>query len=437
MTNLIKDIGHQRISEFRPFKPSSMPALLLTLILAITPLLTSAKNRERQEWVLDSIKLPPGFKIEYYADNVPEATSMTLSPSGVIFVGTKRLGKVYAIQDVDGDKFTDRVITVAEGLDRPNGVAYLNGDLFIAEISKISKIKDIENNLHRWHKPVIITDSLPKDRLHGTRYIAISPEGWLYIAVGAPCNTCVSPDPYATILRMQPDGSQAEIYARGVRYCLGMAFHPETHALWFTCNSRNSISDVNPGDELNCAPNQGMHFGHPYVIGDNIPDKEFEHAIKPGCRFYPPALKLEAHVNLGGLCFYNASQFPEKYQGKAFICEGGTTHAQRASGFKISVVDPKKGRESSQETFAEGWRGFYDEVLGRPTDILVHHDGSLLVSDSFAGCIYRISYNPDLVDVPPKGQRLVDNKNYNDESPHSPRRLPEQLPGPTSFALDQ
>lgn len=413
-----------------------LKALLTAIILTASFSSLHAKSRESTSQPLKSIKLPPGFKIEHYASNVPEASSMTLSPSGVLFVGTKRLGKVYAVQDVDGDKFTDRVITVAEGLDRPNGVTFSNGDLFIAEISRISRIKDIENNLHRWHKPIIITDTLPKDRLHGTRYITISPEGWLYVAIGAPCNACVSPDPYATILRMRPDGTQAEVYARGVRYCLGMAFHPQTDALWFTCNSRNSINNNIPSDELNCAFKPGMHFGHPYVIGDNVPDFELEYAIKPGSLFSPPAINLGAHVNSGGLCFYEGNQFPKKYHGKIFICEGGSTHAHRTSGFKISVVDPEEGRSSSYQTFAEGWLGFYDEVLGRPSDILVHHDGSLLISDSFAGCIYRISYDPDLITSSSLNQPLVENKSYNDEPPHSPRKLHQPKPNPSALAAN-
>ncbi len=394
--------------------------LLLMLVLSLCHLRIYARETED---VLASIELPPGFEIQYFAKHVPGARSMAQSPSGIIFVGSRKMGRVYAIKP--GEK-ENEVITIAEGLDRPNGVACHGDDLYIAEISRVLKIKNIHQNLHRWHKPTIIFNNLPKDRLHGARYIGFGPDDKLYITVGTPCNACVKNEPYATILRMNSDGSEAEIYARGIRYCEGFTFHPETAALWFTSNSRNWIHDIYPPDELNCASHINMHFGYPYVYGANEPDLEFKNEIKPGVEFTPPILKLGAHVNAGGLCFYTGTQFPESYKNVAFICEGGSTRDYRISGYRITVVDIQGNSASNYRPFAKGWLGFGNQVLGRPTDILMCPDGSLLVSDPTAGCIYQITYNPNSLNnkLSPKLQSaFLDNHSYDNAYPSSPIAL--------------
>lgn len=183
------------------------------------------------------IKLPEGFKISVYASNVPGARSMALSKSGVLFVGTRGEGKVYAVLDTNKDYKADKVITIASGLDMPNGVALKDGDLYVAEVSRVIKFPDIENHLNHPPSPVVVNDGFPSAREHGWKFIKFGPDGKLYVPVGMPCNVCVQKDKrFGTIMRMNPDGSDLEIYANGIRNSVGFDWSPIDKALWFTDN---------------------------------------------------------------------------------------------------------------------------------------------------------------------------------------------------------
>ena len=224
------------------------------------------------------IKLPPGFSIDYYAENVEGARSMTLSPNGTLFVGSRDAGKVYAVPDRNGDNKADDVIVLAEGLDMPNGVAFMNGSLYVAEVSRVIRYDDIETRLENPPEPVVVNGDFPSDHAHGWKYIKFGPDGKLYVPVGMPCNICNfegKDERYGTIMRMEPDGSQLEIFARGIRNTVGFAWNPETEELWFTDNGRDWLGDDLPPDELNRAPEPGMHFGFPYCHAGDIPDPEF------------------------------------------------------------------------------------------------------------------------------------------------------------------
>ncbi|HVR30151.1 MAG TPA: PQQ-dependent sugar dehydrogenase, partial [Thermoanaerobaculia bacterium] len=210
---------------------------------------------------LEKIELPPGFSIEVWTDEVPGARSLTRGPDGILFVGTQRAGNVYAVVDSDGDHEVDAVHTVATGLTQPNGVAFRDGSLYVAEISRIRRYDDIARKLESPPEPVVVADDLPTERHHGWKFIAFGPDGKLYVPVGAPCNVCPVADPYAAILRMNPDGSGREVFARGVRNTVGFDWHPETGELWFTDNGRDLMGDDIPPDELNHAPRAGLHFG--------------------------------------------------------------------------------------------------------------------------------------------------------------------------------
>lgn len=344
-----------------------------------------------QSLPLDRMKLPPGFEISVYAANVPNARSLALSPKGILFVGTRTAGNVYAVIDRDQDHRADEVITIARGLNMPNGVAVRNGSLYVAEVNRILRYDDIENRLVNPPAPVVVIDTLPRDRHHGWKFIAFGPDGMLYVPVGAPCNVCERSDPrYASILRMRPDGTGLEVYAHGVRNTVGFDWHPETHELWFTDNGRDWLGDDLPPDELNVASEAGRHFGFPYCHGGDIPDPEF--GSRRRCEeFVAPAVKLGPHVAALGMRFYTGTLFPAEYRNSIFIAEHGSWNRSTPIGYRLTRVRVENNRAVSYEVFAEGWlQG--NRAWGRPVDVLVMPDGSLLVSDDQANAIYRITY---------------------------------------------
>lgn len=343
---------------------------------------------------LDTIRLPPGFSISIYAE-VPNARSMTLGANGTVFVGNRSGGSVYAVVDTDRNGKADTVHTIATGLDAPNGVAFQEGALYVAEISRILRFDEIERNLDRPPKPVVVNDAYPKDRSHGWKFIAFGPDGKLYVPVGAPCNICERSDPiYASITRVNPDGTGREVFARGVRNTVGFDWHPRTRELWFTDNGRDWMGDDMPADELNHAPQAGMHFGFPFVHQGDMPDPEFGHGKKIA-EFAPPARKLGPHVASLGMRFYTGRMFPEQYREHIFIAEHGSWNRSSPIGYRVTLVRLSGSQAVSYETFAEGWlQG--RQAWGRPVDVLVMPDGALLVSDDKAGMIYRIVYRPPL-----------------------------------------
>jgi len=165
---------------------------------------------------LSSLRLPDGFRIELWAEGVRDARSLARSPSGTVYVGTRRGGVVHALRDDDGDGRAERHTTVASGLNQPNGVAFRDGALYVAEIHRVLRFDGIDDRLDDPPAPVVVRDDLPTDRHHGWKFIRFGPDGRLYVPVGAPCNVCAVEDPYAAILRMQPDGSELEVFARGI-----------------------------------------------------------------------------------------------------------------------------------------------------------------------------------------------------------------------------
>lgn len=355
------------------------------MFLASLPLTALAAD----ELPLGDIRLPPGFAIETYA-RVPGARSLALGSGGTVFVGSLQGGRVHAVRPpVDGKPA--RVTVLAEGLRAPNGVAFRDGALYVAEISRILRYDDVERRLDERPKPVIVSDRFPSDQHHGWKYIAFGPDGWLYVPVGAPCNVCeTDPDRYALLARIRPDGSGYEVFARGIRNTVGFDWHPETRELWFNDHGRDQLGDDLPSCELNHAPRAGLHFGFPYCHQGDTPDPEF--GTRRSCgEFVPPAWKLGGHVAPDGLRFYTGAQFPPEYRHRAFIAQHGSWNRSRKSGYRVVSAEIRDGRVVRVEPFAEGWlQG--ERHWGRPVDLLVMPDGSLLVSDDHAGAIYRISH---------------------------------------------
>ena len=355
--------------------------------------LTGAGAVAQTSLPLEQIKLPAGFSIALWArvDNARQmALGRTDANGGTLFVGSMRAGRVHALR-FDAAYRAQAPVVVASNLQMPVGVAYRDGSLYVSAVSRILRFDDIERRLDNPPPPALVTDRLPGETHHGWKFIAFGPDGKLYVPVGAPCNIC-EPDPqrYANILRMNADGSAIETFARGVRNTVGFDWQPQTGELWFTDNGRDMLGDGVPPDELNHAPRAGMHFGYPYCHGGDLPDPEF--GAKRGCQeFTAPVQKLGPHVAGLGMRFYTGTMFPAAYRQQVFIAEHGSWNRSKKIGYQISLVRLNNGRAVSYEPFASGWlQG--ESAWGRPADVLVLPDGSLLVSDDSAGAIYRISY---------------------------------------------
>ena len=363
----------------------------IAVVMVVIPATVSA-----QDIPLEQLTLPEGFKIEVYASNIENPRQMALGSGGTVFVGTRRAGNVYAVLDDNDDHLADPVVTIASGLMMPNGVAFRNGNLFVAEINRVLRFDAIESNLDSPGEPVVLNDTLPTERAHGWKYLGFSPDGQLYVPVGAPCNICdrTDEDPrFGTILRMNPDGTGEEIFAQGVRNSVGFDWQPETEELWFTNNARDRLGDQTPPDTLHHAPEAGLHFGYPFCHGGDLQDPEFNQ--RPCNEFSSPAQKLGPHVASIGMKFYTGSMFPPEYHKQIFIAEHGSWNRSPEAGhtgYRLTVVRVNGDQTLNYETFAEGWLTSDNESWGRPTDVLVMPDGSLLVSDDTANVIYRITY---------------------------------------------
>ena len=372
-------------------------------VVVATSLMLLGVSRAQSVSGVDDIVLPDGFAIETWADGVPNARSLALGSNGTVFVSSRRDGRVYAL--VPGADGRPEVMVIAADLKVPNGLAFLNGDLYVAEMTRITRYPDIENNLADIPEPELIYDNLPGESQHGWRYIGFGPDDRLYISIGMPCNVCVR-EGFGNISRLNQQGDGLEIVADGVRNSVGFTWHPQTAELWFTDNGRDMLGDDIPPGELNHAVRDGMHFGFPYCHGSDIKDPEF--GSKRSCgEFTAPAQELGPHVAPLGVKFYTGNMFPDEYRGQIFIAEHGSWNRSRKNGYRISLVRMVDGKAAGYEVFAEGWQ-IDDKVSGRPVDLLVMPDGSMLVSDDKAGKVYRISYRRPITEgIAQQGDRSL------------------------------
>lgn len=400
--NLIKVIGEgvpdKQMPRWSTALSASQIALLADLIAANgagaakpAVALTPEAKAQRDVPDLSGFKLPKGFHISVYANQVAAARSMVVSDSGIVYVGSRKAGKVYALVP-RADKQTADVVTVAEGLENPIGVTLLNGALYVGEISRVIRFDNIDKRYAQKPSYEVVKVSLPNDKWHGEKVIKAGPDGKLYVPVGAPCNVCdVEDTRSAKIYRMNADGSQLEEYARGVRNTVGFAFHPVTKVLWFTDNGRDEMGDNTPSCELNVAPKAGMHFGFPYCHGGVVPDPAF--AKGRSCEeFEPPVAKLGPHVAPLGLTFYTGKQFPEAYRNNVYIAEHGSWNRTTKSGYSVRLITLYNSKVVTDTAFIDGFlRG--EEVVGRPVDVATLPDGSMIVSDDYGGRVYRVTYD--------------------------------------------
>lgn len=376
----------------RSFHQMWTPLLSVFLsMMLLAGVCTPARHQDPR--ILD-LQLPDGFNIEIYAEGVKNARSMCMGDKGTIFVGTKSAGNVYAIKDNDGDFHADSVLLLAKNLNMPNGVAFKNGSLYVAEVSKVTRYDDIERHLSQPPAPVVVNATFPTEEHHGWKYIAFGPDDKLYVPVGAPCNICEHPEDarFASIMRMNADGSGLEVYAHGVRNSVGFAWHPDTKEFWFTDNGRDWLGDDAPSDELNYAPQMGMHFGYPYCHGGTVLDPEFGKG-KSCADYSSPAKRVGAHVAALGMTFYQGKMFPEAYRNRIFVCEHGSWNRSVPDGYRVMMATLQGNEVVRYEPFVSGWLEG-GEAWGRPVALLELPDGSLLISDDFADLIYRVTYSP-------------------------------------------
>ena len=362
-------------------------------IIAVGVLAVAAPARAQDiDALLKTIKLPPGFKISLFA-RVPSARSLAIDyQSGAIFVGS-RSRAVHRIIDRDGDGFADEVACITAALRVPNGLAIRGGKLFIAEQHRISFWAGTDDGgAPRALDPLTtIFTGLPDKSWHGWRYAGFGPDGKLYVSLGAPCNVCAPDGLEGSIIRIRPDGGAAEVVAHGVRNSVGFDWHPKTGELFFTDNGADRMGDDEPADELNHVTSAGQFFGFPYFGGGRTRTAQTRGQAPPaGAK--APAIEFQAHTANLGIHFYRGNQFPEEYKGDAFVAQHGSWNRSIPVGYRIMRIRFNgKGQATGKQVFAEGWLQGAN-AWGRPVDIKMIKDGSILVSDDFRGAVYRISY---------------------------------------------
>lgn len=348
-----------------------------------------------EEIPIKNLKVPPGFKVELWAHGIPGGRMMARGDKGTVFLGTRIIGRVYAVMD-KGDKRESKII--AEKLTQPNGVVFKNGSLYVAAINKVFRYDNIEANLDDIPQPVEMTEAfnLPPEVHHNWKFIAVGPDNKIYFQVGAPCNICeINPGVHGQIRRYNLDGSGMEIMARGVRNSVGFDFHPKTGELWFTDNGRDWGGETGFEEELNRLPAKmiGANFGFPYCHAKGIPDPDIKRP-NPCAGVVFPVATLGAHAAALGMRFYTGKMFPAEYTDSILVARRGSWNKTEKSGYDVlRVTATPDGKDAQLKPFVTG---FLDkkknEFWGRPVDVMLMPDGSVLVSDEQNGAIYRVSY---------------------------------------------
>ena len=345
---------------------------------------------------VSQLKVPKNFNIEVYAGGMANARSLRIGEKGTVFVSTRLLDKIYAVVDKDGKR---EVKTLVSGLYRPNGIVLHDGTLYIAELNKVSKIDNVEARLDNPPKPILIYDDLPSDEPHGWKFLTVGPDNKLYFNVGAPCNVCVPSSAHAQIRRINLDGSGAEVVARGTRQIVGMDWHPVLKQLYFTENQRDWLSEDLPQDKLNRLTHPGQdNFGFPYCGGGNVPDPQFGwgHSCD---EFTKPIALLGPHSAPLGMRFYTGNMFPREYHNAIFIARHGSWNKTTKIGGDIVVAKLNAdGTVKSIEPFITGFL-VNNNYIGRPVDIELMKDGSILISDDWNGAVYRVTYGSPRVSM--------------------------------------
>ncbi|MCG9696682.1 PQQ-dependent sugar dehydrogenase [Shewanella sp. Isolate11] len=360
----------------------SLVAQALTITILSAPVM--AKD------ILDKLTVADGYNVSLFADDVENARELAISDTGIVYVGSIRAGNVYALIDKDNDGVADEKIVIASGLTMPSGVAYKDGNLYVSEVERIIRFKNIDKNLNTPQYDVVF-DKFPSDTHHGWKVLGFSPTGELIIPVGVPCNVCAENERYGRIFSLDLKTKKLTTIAQGVRNSVGFDFHPKTNTFWFSDNGRDMMGDDIPPCEINKVSYQGEHFGFPYVHAGTILDPEFGKG-KNTKDYTAPALSLGAHVAPLGIHFYRGQQFPKAYQEQLFVAEHGSWNRSKKAGYKVAVATIEDGEIIKYSPFITGFMQ-NEETFGRPVAFAELADGSLLISDDFAGAIYRVTKN--------------------------------------------
>jgi glucose/arabinose dehydrogenase len=332
--------------------------------------------------------VPDGFRVQVFAEGLGAPTGMVFGTDGRLYVTEQRRGRVLRIVDHDGDGRADSVTTVIEDLDRPFGIEWGDGGLWVAESARVIRLDGPFTSDTRSDFAVVV-DQLPAG---GTakRSLVLAPSGrTLFLSIGSSCDLCREEDPRgAAILRYNLDGSEEEVWARGLRSSMGLAFHPVSGELWATENGRDWLGDDLPPDELNVVV-QGGNYGWPYCYGSRIPSPEYADPARCDVT-EPPVMLFPAHSSPLGITFYTAEMFPTEYQGDAFVALHGSRNLSAPAGYKVVRLEIEGGRPVAAEDFITGWVGAGPRILGRPVQPLVGPDGALYVSDDYGGRVWRV-----------------------------------------------
>jgi glucose/arabinose dehydrogenase len=340
----------------------------------------------------DRLRVPAGFTVTYYARDVKGVRFMTVGPDGAIYATQPGRGRVVRLPDGNRDGFADSVVTVVEHLRQPHGLAFHKGALYVANTDGVVRVPMGANGLGAG-APVYV-NRYDGGSGHSTRTVVFGADSAMYVSVGSTCNLCIerSPD-RATVLRFNEDGSGKRVYATGLRNAVGLAVAPGTGALWVSQNERDNLKPSHedlPPEEINIL-REGGDYGWPYCYGDRVPNPEYDDAARCA-RTIPPALALQAHSAPLGMTFLTrATSFPPEYRGDLLMAYHGSWNRDTPTGAKVVRVHVRDGKPVGVEDFITGWQTPNGRRWGRPADVVVAADGSVLVSDDASGAIYRVS----------------------------------------------
>jgi glucose/arabinose dehydrogenase len=370
---------------------STSLGLLLPVFLALVA------HAEKTPFDLKQIKLPDGFHIAVFADNIDGARMLTFTPGGVLLVSESGEGKVVALPDAKRTGKADRVVDVLSGLNEPHGIAFYQGKLYVAEYDKVRRYDWDETNLRATNSKTL-TD-LPTGGGHSTRSLLFH-GGKMYVSAGSSCNVCIEKDPRrAAVMEFNPDGTGQKIFAKGLRNSVGLAVNPKTDTVWVTVNGRDMLGDDLPPETIYDLGKGGVDAGWPYCYGDRVPDTDF---TKPGdnrCQsVIEPKVQMQAHSAPLGLAFYEGSMFPPEYRNNLFVAFHGSWNRSVPTGYKVVRVklDDKGQPQGGAQDFITGWLAPGETKkgrwMGRPVGIVFGSDGSMYLSDDAGGVIYRVTW---------------------------------------------
>lgn len=339
------------------------------------------------------LRVPAGFRVSYFAQNVDGVRFMTVGPDGAIYASQPGKGRIIRLADANRDGVADSVSVVVTGLKQPHGLAFHAGALYVANTDGVVRVT-LGSNMVANGTPVYV-NNYPAAGGHWTRTIVFGKDSAMYVSVGSSCNLCVESTPErAAVLRFNEDGSGKRVFASGLRNAVGLAVNPTTGAVWASQNERDNLAPDHenlPPEELNILVDGG-DYGWPYCYSDRVPNPEYHDQARCATTI-PPALKMQAHSAPLGISFLaGASSFPAEYRGDLLVAFHGSWNRSTPTGAKVIRVHVVNGKPTSAEDFITGWQDESGKRWGRPVDVVVAADGSVLVSDDGSGSIYRITH---------------------------------------------